>query len=88
MCLIVDDRGRGPLTSVNTRIHTCAWIRFSGLYQGCPYDLAMNRVPAMWSIAYGQGRSAAIRLIAHCALRVCAIVCILAQTDHYPFIGL
>jgi hypothetical protein len=42
----------------------------------------------MWSIAYGQGRSAAIRLIAHCALRVCAIVCILAQTDHYPFIGL
>ncbi|MEU5880664.1 hypothetical protein [Spirillospora sp. NPDC047279] len=47
----------------------------------------MNRVPALWSAAYGPNRSPVVRFLARRALRLHSFARDLARTDHYPFAG-
>ncbi|MFI0446268.1 hypothetical protein [Actinomadura sp. 6N118] len=45
----------------------------------------MNRVPILWSAAYGPNRSPVTRYLARRALKVKAFARDLARADHYPF---
>lgn len=47
-----------------------------------------NRVPRLWSAAYGPSRAPLTRLLARGAVRITAFVRELALADHRPFVSL
>ncbi|MFF7182330.1 hypothetical protein [Streptomyces sp. NPDC008121] len=47
----------------------------------------MDRVPRLWSAAYGPSRAPLTRLLARTALRVTAFVRSLALAEHQPFVS-
>lgn len=45
----------------------------------------MNRIPALWTTAYGSHGSATRRFLARRAVRTAAFIRALALADHHPF---
>ncbi|WP_189964530.1 hypothetical protein [Streptomyces violascens] len=45
----------------------------------------MNRIPALWTLAYGSHGSATRRFLARRAVALCAFIRTLALADHEPF---
>ncbi|MFE2431899.1 hypothetical protein ACFXJ5_34890 [Streptomyces sp. NPDC059373] len=48
----------------------------------------MNRIPPLWTAAYGSHSSPLTRFFARRAVRVAAFVRALALADHHPFTSL
>ncbi|MFI1994895.1 hypothetical protein [Actinoplanes sp. NPDC020271] len=45
----------------------------------------MERVPALWAVAYGSARTRPVRVLARCALRLSVFARRLAELDRVPF---
>ncbi|MFP3961963.1 hypothetical protein SMC26_06510 [Actinomadura fulvescens] len=48
----------------------------------------MNRVPTLWSVAYGPDRSPVTRHLVRAWLKLMAFARDLARADHHPFASL